>query len=800
MASAGPPERPGPIAGDLIGETASHYRILQRLGDGAMGEVYLAEDLRLHRTVALKMLRPEVHADEQARARLLREARAASALNHPNIAVIYELDEVDRPEGPLRFIAMEYVAGETLGELARQGRLDLDAILSIGRQIADALAEAHARGVVHRDVKPTNVMVTGSGRVKVLDFGLALHQPLGSYEDSTWTRDPLQPPAPGSIVGTLAYMAPEQALGKEVDGRADVFSLGALLYELLASHPPFQGRNAVQVLDALLHQDPPVIPPRFDDPRLPRLEALVRQMLAKEPASRPSGMRELAEALSALQQGALALPASRPFAAARSVAVLAFANITRNGDDDWLGTGIAETLTADLKKVSGLEVLARERIHETLRRLEAGERPAAEEGRAVQVGRELGARWVLSGGFQRAGDAVRVTARLTEVATGSLVHTVKVDGKLDDIFSLQDRLVNELSAALRLSVSAGEQGGVETQVLEAYEAFSRGVINLRMESYEALDRAVFLFERAVALDPGYARAHLELGSSYASKADFLAIPSLYDRAIESFRRALDLRPDLVRGWRELGGALVSRGREDEGIQAISRGLERDGEDAGALAAMGRALFVGQARFREAVGYYERALQRNPQAGWYALQLSHCLALLREFERGEAVARKAVELQEGSLSGQEGVRIVGAYMRMGHLASLHGRDDEAVRHFQCELGFLQRVDHALRSRTHIELNTRLGASLQRLGQAESAAAALRTAIEGFDQRLRLGADEPFTRYYAACAHALAGNAEAALAHLERAAAMRRLFTVERARIEPELETVRAEPRFRRLVGD
>jgi tetratricopeptide (TPR) repeat protein len=245
---------------------------------------------------------------------------------------------------------------------------------------------------------------------------------------------------------------------------------------------------------------------------------------------------------------------------------------------------------------------------------------------------------------------------------------------------------------------------------------------------------------------------------------------------------------------------VSVGREDEGVEAIQRALVLDPDDAGALSAMGRALFVGLARFREAAEYYERALLRNPQAGWSALQLSHCLALLREFARGEAAARRAAELQEASLSGQEGVFIVGAYMRLGHLAALAGRPGEAIEHFRLELAFIQRVDHALRSRISIELNMRLGAAHLRMGDAKEAGAALATALQGFEKRIRLGADEPFTRYYGACVHALRGETGEALACLEKAVAMRRRFTLARARIEPEFDALRAEPRFRELVGD
>lgn len=782
----------------MIGETISHYRVLERLGKGGMGEVYLAEDLRLHRQVALKMLRSETPRDEQGQARLLREARTASVLSHPSIAVIYEIDEAESSAGHIRFIAMEYVPGQTLAQLARQDAPDLDRVLDVVLQVAQALSEAHARGIVHRDVKPSNLVLTDSGRVKVLDFGLARQQVLPGESDSTWTRAPGQAASDEGLVGTIAYMSPEQALGQEVDGRADVFSLGVVFYELLAGRSPFLRPNAAQTLSAILQQEPFPLVARFQDARLPQIEAMLRRMLAKDPGERYPGMREVCDDLELARRGEAPLHAL-PAATSAAVAVLSFANITSSSEDDWLGTGIAETVTTDLKNLDGLTVVSRARIHETLRKLGA-EAGATDEALAVQAGRELHTRWVLSGGFQRSGDAVRVTARLIEVETGTIVRTVKIDGRLSEIFDLQDRLVRELSTGLRLTLAPpGGRSADETHLIEAYEAFSKGVLNLRVDSYESLDRAVLQFEHAVRLDPLYARAHLELGAAYFSKADYLAIPELHERALDSLRKALDLHPGMVRAWREMGGVLVSLGREDEGIEAIRRGLELDPEDAGALAAMGRALFVGCAQFKEAAEYFDKALLHNPEGGWYALQLAHCAALMREFERGEAAARRAAELQEALLSGQDGVRIVGSYMRLGHLAALQGRYKEAVGHLQRELAFLQRVDHALRSRISIELHMRLGAAYLRLERADEARVALGVGLSSFEQRIRLGADDPFTRYYAACIYALRGERQEALACLAKTAKMRRRFTVARARIEPELESLREEPRFKEILG-
>ena len=779
--------------GPVVGETLSHYRVERQLGRGGLGEVYLAEDLRLRRPVALKLLRADVRGDRPGRDRLLAEARAASALFHPAIAVIYEVDEVERDGEPLAFIAMEYVPGRTLSETVREGGLPLDRVLDVGLQVAEALETAHARGVIHRDVKPANVVLSESGRVKVLDFGLAARA-LPGETDVTWTRDPSQLSGAAGLAGTLAYMAPEQALGRTVDPRADVFSLGALLYELAAGRPAFTGANAAQLLDAVLHADPPPLAAGGDG-RLADLDVVLRRMLAKDPASRPPDMRAARQDLERLKRG----ESPRAVADTPAVAVLTFANITGNTEDDWLGTGIAETLTSDLRGVPGLALVPRGRIHETLRRLGA-ETPAADDVLALRVGREVGARWVLAGGFQRAGDAVRVTARLLDVETGAPAHTVKADGRLPEIFDLQDRLVRGLSAGLRLSAPPlAIHGAEETHVVEAYEAFSKGVLNYRRESYESLDRATFLFERAVVLDPAYARAHLELGSAYASKAEYLGIPLLHERALASFRHALALQPHLVRAWRELGGVLVSTGRLEEGVAAIERALELDPEDAGALAAMGRAFFIGRGEFQQAVGWYERAVARSPQAGWYWLQLSHCATLARAFARAEAAAQRAIDLQKQFLSGQEAVLIVGAHMRLGHLAALQGRHAEAVEQIEHEVAFLRRVGHALGGRIQIELQMRLGQSLQRLGRAADAAAAFESALSAFEERVRLGADDPHTRYYVAGLHALRGETEEALVNLEKAAQLRRALTIARAKIEPEFEGLRGEPRFRSLVS-
>lgn len=812
----------------MIGETISHYKILERLGAGGMGEVYKAEDTRLHRHVALKLMLDQDGKDDehskQLRQRFLREAQAASALNHPNIATIYEIDEFIREGKRYSFIAMEYVPGHTLKQAAQN--LSLTESLEVVSQIADALAEAHDRGIVHRDIKPSNVILTEHHRVKLLDFGIAKYNPTVVFDIDADTASFLQTEVlktqPGMVLGTFAYMSPEQSLGKDVDGRSDMFSLGVVFYELLAGRLPFTGNSMPATIDAILHSDPLPVS-RFNQQVTADLEHIIHWMLEKDPERRYRTMRQLIDDLEAVQSG-LPLPtysyetnvgyATQSLSkramgtntfnqrAGKSVAVLSFNNITQNPADDWLGSGIAETVTADLKKIEGITVIGRERVYETLRRLGVSPDAEFDTTMATSLGREIGARWILTGGYQKIGEMLRITARVVEVETGEVLRTVKIDGKMDDIFELQDKIVYELSKDLDLSLRSGEVAHIEhkeTNVIEAYEAFSKGEAKLMIGSREALEEAIVLLKQAIRLDPKYARAVAGLGYAYSFKSQFLTKPELLNDAVELFQQAIEMQPMMADGYSGIGMAFVAMGREDDAIGALRRALAFAPQDPRVHTALGRAFAIGKGQFREALAEYEQALTLNPLAGWAALQIALCCAYLGDYERGEAAAREAIKAQQDSISGHEGVKLIGSYSRLAHLHILQGRYEDAIAECYQEIVFLRSSPHALKERALIEVNQKLVSAYARQGNQEEARRAYEQLTRSFDERLAAGFDDPFTRYYVACAAAMMGEKEKALEHLRVAIEGRRNLNIARARVEIDFESLRDDAEFQRLIS-
>lgn len=781
-----------------------------------MGEVYLAEDARLGRRVALKFLARHVNSDPEGRARLVREARAAALLRSPHIAVTYDLVEHD---GAM-FIAMEYVEGELLSAQIARGPLALADALDVALQLADALDEAHARGIVHRDIKSANVMITDRQLVKVLDFGLAkfLHMPRAADVQTIASMT-----QPGLVLGTLNYMAPEQLSGGTVDSRADLFSAGVVLYEMLTARLPFTGDSLPQVADRILRHEPDALA-RYNYAVPAAVEAIARKALQKDASFRYQTARDLyidllnARRIASSGSGrqsswlrpidfadaAAPLPGRPPDQEARtaSVAVLNFANITGQAADDWIGQGIAESLTSDLSRIGSLTVVARERIFELQRSMSELGR-AVDDRQAIEMGRRLGASVAVSGGYQRLGERMRITAQAVDISSGRQRATVKLDGRLKDLFELQDRLVSDLAAGLAVEVRQQDRAAMElggTQSMDAYQAYARGMLNLRLAGRESMERAIALFEQALAIDPGYVEAMVELARALELKALFLTAPHLLEESLTLITRALTLRPDDAAANVQRGDTLLALGRVEEAIAALQEGVARQPERASAYGSLARAYWVGRGDVDAAIAAFEQMLRINPEAGYTHLQLAMLYTLRGEYEQAERVARQAIRLQDQVMSGTTGLIIVGAHSRLGYVLYRTGRYDEAIQAYRRELELLAVGDHLLRERTSIELHQKLGAAYRRKGDRQAAERHEAEAIDRFSVRLSTGADEPFTRYYLATLHALRGEAEASRRHLEVPLRELNAFTKWRVPRDPDFEPVKNHPLFEDVAGD
>ncbi len=811
----------------MTGKTVLHYTIGERLGTGGMGEVFRAEDTRLGRQVALKFLPASYQYDPDRRERFLNEARAASALRSPYIAAIYDIGEYEGSS----FIVMELVEGEVLSKALERGPIPVLDAVGIAMQVADALDEAHSIGIIHRDIKSSNLIITERGLVKVLDFGLAKVTrnlaPPGRDSDSDPTTKLGQETVVGLVLGTVSYMSPEQALGQAVDHRSDIFSLGVVTYEMLTAQLPFNGESATEAIDRIVHQEPAAIA-RFNYNVPQELDRIVRKTLEKKPDYRYQAAREMYIDLRNLQrvldtngrtasvgqpvtehQSTVLLTEKQSAQSSalapkleNAVAVMTFSNITGEPKDEWIGSGIAETVTSDLKKVHGLSVIGRERTFEVLKDLATGQLADFDETVAIDVGRRLAASWILGGGYQRIAEMIRITARVIEVNTGEVIRTVKIDGDIKEIFALQDKIVYELSQGLKLELGTSEISEIEadeTQSVEAYESFSRGMINLRTGSRDSLDRAIHYFEKAAELDPSYAGAWAALSAAYDLKGGFLSIPELSHKAVEFAEKAVKLNPSLSHAHQFLGGAYSTLGRYDEAIASMNEAVRLEPNNAGAHGSLARAYWLGKGMVEEAIVELEHAVSINPQAGYSYLQLVFLHTLIGNYTRAEAAAKYAIQLQEKFISGKEGLQVVGAHTRLGYCYYRQGRYDEAITQYELELEFLKTSDHALRDRSLTELEQKLGAAYLRKGLTEEAEQHFKSAIKRFEQRLGKGSDDPFTKYYMACLFSLTGDLDRALRYLGESLGPLKEINTLRAKSDPDFENIREDSRFRELIG-
>ncbi len=741
------------------------YEILGPLGAGGMGEVYRARDTRLGREIAIKVLPAEVAASPERLSRFEREARTVAGLNHPNIVTLYSVDD----ENDIRFLTMELVEGQTLSHLVAPGGLPLPRLLDLAIALTDALVAAHEKGVIHRDLKPGNVMVTREGRVKVLDFGLAkmmdAELPNADGADVTITVDG-HPSGESHVVGTVPYMAPEQLRGEAIDARSDLFSLGVILFELATGRRPFTGDSGAEVTSSILRDTPePLSRLRADLPT--DLERVVSRCLEKNPRERIQSAldvnNELRRLRRVLERGEAGMPSPDKVA---SIAVLPFVNRSASPDDEYFSDGLADELLNVLSKINGLRVIARTSAF----------RFKGTKEDVSTIGRKLNVATLLDGSVRKAGNRIRVSVQLVRVSDSSHLWSETYDRTLEDIFAVQDDIAQSVVKELR-SAFLGEQPGsdatsaAKAEVAQAVKG--RGtdpeahrlflVARHLLDRYTPADteKAIGYLKETVARDPHYALAWAELGVAYEGEADrgWAPLAEGYARAREAINRALVLDPDLPEGHAYLGSIQMNGDFDFRGAEAsFARAVELAPGNPKVLRAAG-VLAYTLGRFERASDLLRRSVEQDPLSAASYHNLGFALHSSDRFAEADTAFRKALELgPQRSLTRATLSLTVLAQGRGEEALAEAAREPEEWARFWA----LAIVHHAL-------------------GRQAESDAELDVLIAQFAQD---------SAFQIAEVHGARGEVDRAFEWLERSYAQR----------DPGLAYVKASPRLRSLHGD
>jgi serine/threonine protein kinase/tetratricopeptide (TPR) repeat protein len=677
----------------LVGQTLSHYIVSRRIGSGGMGVVYEAEDTRLGRRVALKFLPHEMAQDSQLLERFQREARAASALNHPNICTIHAIEQHERQH----FIVMELLEGQTLGERMGRQAFAIDLLLAMAIQITDALESAHAKGIVHRDIKPANIFVTARNQVKILDFGLAKIERVSTASELSSSPSRMETvvgeelTSPGSSVGTVTYMSPEQARGQLVDARTDLFSVGTVLYQMATGTLPFRGDTSAVIFDAILNRD--AVPAVQVNPALPaELGRLLDKLLEKDRNLRCQSATELKTDLNRLKRDldsgskrAAEVGDSRLGVAKqgpKSLAVLYFENLSGAKEDEYLRDGITEDIITELSKIRGLNTFSRPTV------LAFRDKQVT----PLQIGQQLHAAYVLTGSLRRAGNRLRINTQLVDTQTDFPMWSERYDREMKDVFELQDEIARKIAEALRVTLSPQELEALAikpTENLQAYDLYLRGKRYARRQTRQDLEFSLQMFENAVTMDASFALAYAACANACAMfYCNFSRDLVWVERARAASGKAVALRWDLPEVQVSQAWVLYATELHDEAVRMVRKAIERRRDCEGAYYLLCRALCAA-GRYQEVIDVMDVALEASGEDYNAYVPIMNALNALGKREENKNILQRFSAALENHLNQvPEDAR---ARILLGSNYAELGRIEDAMR--ETNLAITLRPDEA-----------------------------------------------------------------------------------------------------------
>ncbi|MDQ3750260.1 MAG: protein kinase [Acidobacteriota bacterium] len=801
-----------------------HYRIVKKLGAGGMGEVFLAQDTKLDRKVALKILPPEFAADADRMNRFVREAKSASALNHPNIIIIHEIGE---SEGT-HFIATEFIDGTTLSEYAKNKPFKFKSVLEIAIQIASALDEAHSAGIVHRDIKPDNVMIRSNGLVKILDFGIAklsgsTSQPSLDEEAATAIKST----SPGMIFGTANYMSPEQAKGKEVDARTDIFSFGVVLYEMISGKLPFEGETAMEMIGAILKDEPkPInnsdvppeikkiigkclrkdrneryqtikdvlidlrdvkqelefqnklertISPEKEEPKTQILQARtadeINQTTTKETiAGKSKSNRLLAIGLAILLIPAVGFFGYRYYESTlpiNSIAVLPFVNNSSSLDTEYLSDGLAESLIYRLSQLPNLKVSPTSSVF----------RYKGKETDAIKIGNELGVNAVLSGRIIQRGDNLNISVELVDVRNNKLIWGEQYERKMSELLATQREIATEITQKLQLKLSGEEKGLTKryTNNNEAYQLYLKGRYHFAKRTKDDMQRSIEYFQQAGRLDPNFALAYASIAEYYNVMPfyAYLSPKEAFPQAKAAAQRALEIDPTLAEAHTALAYYLATyEWNWAEAERSFKRAIELDPNNSGAHFRYGQLYLSPLGRHDEAIAELRRAIELEPLALITGTNLAEAYMRAGQNDRALEQARKTYELEPN---------FPVLRYALGQAYITNGMYTEAIA----------LSEKALQAEpTNKQMLRVAGYSYAKQGHRQEA--------EEVIKRFRdIAKTQYVMSYYIASIYAALGDKEKAFAELEKAYEQRD-WELHRLKVDPLMNPLRDDPRFKDLL--